>query len=225
MQNLIYSDANEAANPTQILDKTMAEAIRAVQIRENAREANGWVDIVAIDEELSTRLENSQAEIDYEYEDLPDVRDASRLIDVELQDGEIVARLSDDGETEVQPETGTARSAGGMSHDAVLMDTETALTERGFSVDILEQDGASNPTPPRRTQTTTWCSTSRPRRRRLTDPRKSCRTSNERTTQIASRSSSSALAILRPSGRRDSRNILAAAARAGGRHRAVLQLR
>jgi len=51
MQNLIYSDANEAANPTQILDKTMAEAIRAVQIRENAREANGWVDIVAIDEE------------------------------------------------------------------------------------------------------------------------------------------------------------------------------
>jgi len=103
-----------------------------------------------------------------------------------------VARLSDDGETEVQPETGTARSAGGMSHDAVLMDTETALTERGFSVDILEQDGASNPTPPRRTQTTTWCSTSRPRRRRLTDPRKSCRTSNERTTQIASRSSSSA---------------------------------
>jgi len=42
MQNLIYSDANEAANPTQILDKTMAEAIRAVQIRENAREANGW---------------------------------------------------------------------------------------------------------------------------------------------------------------------------------------
>jgi len=108
MQNLIYSDANEAANPTQILDKTMAEAIRAVQIRENAREANGWVDIVAIDEELSTRLENSQAEIDYEYEDLPDVRDASRLIDVELQDGEIVARLSDDGETEVQPETGTA---------------------------------------------------------------------------------------------------------------------
>jgi len=145
MQNLIYSDANEAANPTQILDKTMAEAIRAVQIRENAREANGWVDIVAIDEELSTRLENSQAEIDYEYEDLPDVRDASRLIDVELQDGEIVARLSDDGETEVQPETGTARSAGGMSHDAVLMDTETALTERGFSVDILEQDGSEQP--------------------------------------------------------------------------------
>jgi len=48
----------------------MAEAIRAVQIRENAREANGWVDIVAIDEELSTRLENSQAEIDYEVRGL-----------------------------------------------------------------------------------------------------------------------------------------------------------
>jgi len=205
MQNLIYSDANEAANPTQILDKTMAgRFVPFKSERTPARQTAGWTSSPST--RNSTRLENSQAEIDYEYEDLPDVRDASRLIDVELQDGEIVARLSDDGETEVQPETGTAaRSAGGMSHDAVLMDTETALTERGFSVDILEQDGASNPTPPRRTQTTTWCSTSRPRRRRLTDPRKSCRTSNERTTQIASRSSSSALAILRPSGRRDSR--------------------
>jgi len=70
------------------------------------------------------------------------VRDASRLIDVELQDGEIVARLSDDGETEVQPETGDCWIGRRMSHDAVLMDTETALTERGFNVDILEQDGS-----------------------------------------------------------------------------------
>jgi len=93
------------SEPTQILDKTMAEAIRAVQIRENAREANGWWTSSPSTRNSRHALENSQAEIDYEYEDLPDVRDASRLIDVELQDGEIVARLSDD-ETEVQPETG-----------------------------------------------------------------------------------------------------------------------
>jgi hypothetical protein len=145
MQNLIYSDANEAANPTKILGETMAEAIRAVQLREGVREENGWVDVTAVDEELSIRLENSQTDIDYEYEDLLDVRESSRLIEVELQDDDIVTRLSDDGETEVQPETGAVESAGGADHDAVLMDTEWALTERGFSVDILEQDGSEQP--------------------------------------------------------------------------------
>jgi len=63
MQNLIYSDANEAANPTQILDWTRRWPRRFVPFKSERtpREANGWVDIVAIDEELSTRLENSQA--------------------------------------------------------------------------------------------------------------------------------------------------------------------
>ncbi len=145
MQNLIYSDANEAANPTKILDETMAEAIRAVQIREDVRTENGWVDVTAVDEELSVRLENTQPDIDYEYEDLPDVREASRLLEVKLENDDIVARLSDEGETTVQPETGAVGSAGGTIHDAVLMDTETALTERGFSVDILEQDGSEQP--------------------------------------------------------------------------------
>ncbi|ELY73532.1 type IV secretory system conjugative DNA transfer family protein [Natrinema pallidum] len=145
MQNLIYSDANEAANPTKILDETMAEAIRAVQIREDVRTENGWVDVTAVDEELSVRLGNSHPDIDFEYDDLPDVRETSRLLEVELKNDDIVARLSDEGETTVQPETGAVGSAGGTSHDAVLMDTETALTERGFSVDILEQDGSEQP--------------------------------------------------------------------------------
>jgi hypothetical protein len=145
MQNLIYSDANEAADPTQILDATMADAIRAVQIRGDVREANGWVAVPAVDEELATRLENTHPNIDYADDDLPEVRDASRLIDVELQDGDVVTRLSEAGEAEVQPETGDVKSAGGTSHDAVLVDTERALIERGFSVDILEQDGSEQP--------------------------------------------------------------------------------
>jgi len=145
MQNLIYSDANEAANPTKILGETMAEAIRAVQIRERVRSENGWVDVTTVDEELAVRLENSQFDIDYEYEDLPDVRESSRLIEVELQDDDIVTRLSDDGETEVQPETGAVGSAGGPDHDAAIIDAERALTERGFSVDVLEQDGSEQP--------------------------------------------------------------------------------
>jgi hypothetical protein len=145
MQNLIYSDANEAANPTKILGETMAEAVRAVQLRAGVRDENGWVDVTAVDEELSIRLENRQPDIDYEYEDLPEVRDSSRLLEVELQDDDVVTRLSDDGETEVRPETGAVGSAGGSDHDAVLMDTERALTERGFSVEILEQDGSEQP--------------------------------------------------------------------------------
>ncbi|MFD1564598.1 type IV secretory system conjugative DNA transfer family protein, partial [Haloarchaeobius amylolyticus] len=145
LQNLIYSDSNEAANPTKILDETMAEALRTVQIREGVREANGWVEVTAVDEELVARLEKTEPEIDYAYEDLPDVRDASQLIEVDLQNDEIVARLTDEGEELVRPKTGTVGSAGGTSHDAVLLDTEVALTERGFSVEILEQDGSEQP--------------------------------------------------------------------------------
>ncbi|WP_254525986.1 type IV secretory system conjugative DNA transfer family protein [Natrinema caseinilyticum] len=145
LQNLIYSDANKAVNPAKILDETMADAIRTVQIREGVRTENGWVDVTAVDEELSMKLKKSELEVEYAHEDLPDVRDASRLIDVDLQDDEIVVRLTDEGETQVQPETGIVGSAGGASHDALLMDTEVALTERGFSVEILEQDGSEQP--------------------------------------------------------------------------------
>ncbi|NEU59139.1 type IV secretion system DNA-binding domain-containing protein [Halorussus sp. MSC15.2] len=145
MQNLIYSDANEAASPTQILDKTMAEAVRAVQIRAGVRAENGWVDVTTVDDELAVRLENQDADIEYAPEDLPDVRDASGLMEVELQDDDIVVRLTEDGETMVEPETGSVRSAGGETHDAVLVETEAALTERGFSVEIVEQDGSDQP--------------------------------------------------------------------------------
>ncbi|UPV77243.1 type IV secretion system DNA-binding domain-containing protein (plasmid) [Halorussus limi] len=145
MQNLIYSDSNEAANPTRILDKTMAEAIRAVQIRAGVRTENGWVDVTVVDDELAVRLDNQDADIEYAPEDLPDVRDASGLMEVELQDDDIVVRLTEDGETMVEPETGSVRSAGGETHDAVLVDTEEALTERGFSVEVVEQDGSEQP--------------------------------------------------------------------------------
>jgi len=79
------------------------------------REANGWVDVTAVDEELVARLEKTELEIDYADEDLPDVRDASRLIEVDLQNGEIVVRLTDKGEEFVQPKTGTVGSAGGTA--------------------------------------------------------------------------------------------------------------
>ncbi|QCS44724.1 type IV secretory system conjugative DNA transfer family protein [Natrinema versiforme] len=145
LQDLIYSDSNEAANPKQIVEETMAEAVRAVQIRESVRAENGWVDVTIVDEELAARLENTEPEIDVTPEDLPDVREESQLLEVTLQNDDIVVRLTDDGETVVEPETGTVRSAGSSIHDAVLLETETALTERGFSVEILEQDGSEQP--------------------------------------------------------------------------------
>ena len=145
LNDLLYSNSNEAANPTKILEETMAEAVRAVQIREGVRAENGWVDVTITDEELAVRLEKADPEIDFVPEELPDIRDTSRLLEVTLQNDDIVVRLTEDGETLVEPETGTVRSAGSSSHDAVLLETETALTERGFSVEILEQDGSEQP--------------------------------------------------------------------------------
>ncbi|SFT09269.1 type IV secretory system conjugative DNA transfer family protein [Halostagnicola kamekurae] len=145
LNDLLYSDSNEAANPTKILEETMAEAVRAVQIRDGVREKNDWVDVATVDEELAVRLEKADPKIDFDREELPDIREGSRFLEVTLQNDDIVIRLTDDGETSVEPETGTVRSAGGSTHDAVLLETETALTERGFSVEILEQDGSEQP--------------------------------------------------------------------------------
>ncbi|MCO8242971.1 TraM recognition domain-containing protein [Haladaptatus sp. AB643] len=150
LRNLLYSDSNDAANPEKLLAETMAEAIRAVQLREGVRATNGWVDALAVDEELVHRLEHTdddQPDIDYDPLDFPDIRDTSRLIevDIDLQDDAVVTRLSEDGEKVVRPETGTVRSAGGTGHDALLSDTERVLTEHGFSVSIVEQDGSEQP--------------------------------------------------------------------------------
>lgn len=150
LQNLLYSDSNDAANPEKLLAETMAEAIRAVQLRESVREENGWVETTAVDYELLQRLDrDDEAHLDIEVDpvDLLDVRDTSRLIEVDLdvEADTVVARLSEDGEDAIWPETGNVRAAGGAEHDALLTDTERALTERGFSVSILEQDGSAQP--------------------------------------------------------------------------------
>ncbi|WP_394352018.1 type IV secretory system conjugative DNA transfer family protein [Halorussus halophilus] len=150
LQNLLYSDSNDAANPEKLLAETMAEAIRAVQLREGVRETNGWVDAPTVDEELLVRLDQTDHDhLDIETDPLefPDVRDTSRLIevDIDLQNDAVVTRLSEDGEDIVQPDTGDVRSAGGSEHDALLSDTERVLTEQGFSVQIVEQDGSTQP--------------------------------------------------------------------------------
>ncbi|MFC6732371.1 MULTISPECIES: TraM recognition domain-containing protein [unclassified Haladaptatus] len=150
LQNLLYSDSNDAANPDKLLAETMAEAIRAVQIREGVRADNGWVDVTTVDDELIVRLESADEDhpnLNVDPVDLPDIRDTSRLIetDIDLQADTVVTRLSDAGEDAARPETGAVRSAGDTAHDALLADAETILTEHGFSVSIIEQDGSSQP--------------------------------------------------------------------------------
>ncbi|WP_394327984.1 type IV secretory system conjugative DNA transfer family protein [Halogranum amylolyticum] len=150
LQNLLYSDSNDAANPDKLLAEMMAEAIRAVQIRKGVRADNGWVDVTAVDDELIVRLESANEDhsnLDVDPANLPDIRDTSRLIeaDIDLQTDTVVTRLSDAGADAVRPETGAVRSAGDTAHDALLADAETTLTEQGFSVSIIEQDGSSQP--------------------------------------------------------------------------------
>ncbi|QLD91242.1 type IV secretory system conjugative DNA transfer family protein [Natronomonas salina] len=150
LQNLVYSDANEAVSVESLLAEAMAEAIRAVQLREGVRETNGWVDTPDVDAELMTRIEAFDTDVsatDVDPVDLPDVREASPLIEVDLdrERDTVVTRLSEDGNAAVTPATGDVQSAGGDDHDALLTDAERALTEQGFSVRLHEQDGRTQP--------------------------------------------------------------------------------
>jgi len=144
MQNLIYSDANEAANPTQILDKTMAEAIRAVQIRrERPRGKTAeWTS--------SPSTRNSRHASRISLLNRLRVRGLYRTCATRFNRCRVTGRRDCGagsprrGKWRCSPKRGPLIGRGEMSHDAAPMDNETALTERGFSVDILEQDGSES---------------------------------------------------------------------------------
>jgi len=130
------------------LDRALASAIRIVQIRTGEHETNGWVPVADVDDELRACYDAAEVEEPPpEYETLADVRERSRLIDVDLDDsGEtVVAQLTDAGEDAVAIDTGDVRAAGGDRHDAMLAEIEQALTPLGFTVTIEEQDGADRP--------------------------------------------------------------------------------
>ncbi|WP_323173254.1 type IV secretion system DNA-binding domain-containing protein [Natrialba sp. PRR66] len=150
LRNLMYREYNEVASADALtVDRVMAKAVRAVQLRENVRDQNGWVPVTDVDEEVIERLEsNTETEgLDRDLEKFPDVRQESPLIDVDLsvRDETVVVRLTSEGEEIAEPETGDVRSAGGAAHDTLLFDLEAVLTQLDFSVDILEQDGGEQP--------------------------------------------------------------------------------
>jgi hypothetical protein len=134
--------------PDGDMDLALASAIRTVQIRADEHETNGWVPVQDVDAEL--RACYDAAEVDDappEYDVLTDVRQRSRLIEVDLDEhGEtVVTRLTDVGEEAVTVDTGDVRAAGGDRHDALLAQIEEALTPLGFTVTVEEQDGADRP--------------------------------------------------------------------------------
>jgi hypothetical protein len=124
----------------------MARAIRAVQLSNEVRETNGWVSVEDVDEELLSRIEEDTIEAQG-YETLPEVREASSLIEVDLPDGasSVQCRLTDEGEQAATPDTSTSPTGGGEHHDSVLEFVEQSLATAGFSVEILDQNGESRP--------------------------------------------------------------------------------
>ncbi|QRV17424.1 type IV secretion system DNA-binding domain-containing protein (plasmid) [Haloterrigena salifodinae] len=150
LRNLIYREHNEAASPDALtVDRVMADAIRAVQMRADVRDENGWVSVPAVDKEVIDRLETGEQGFDdtVDRDEFPDVRQESPLIDVDIsvREDSVVVRLTDEGEKIAEPETGDVRAAGGDEHDALLLDLENTLTKHGFHVDIFEQDGSDQP--------------------------------------------------------------------------------
>ncbi|WP_135665817.1 ATP-binding protein [Halorhabdus rudnickae] len=128
------------------LEVAMARAIRAVQLSNEVRETNGWVSVEDVDEELLSRIEEGVIEAEG-YETLPEVRDASSLIEVDLPDGasSVQCRLTNEGEQAATPDTSTSPTGGGEHHDSVLEIVEQSLAAAGFSVEVLDQNGESRP--------------------------------------------------------------------------------
>ena len=128
------------------LEVAMARAIRTVQLSNDIRKTNDWVSVETVDEELLSRINESTIKRQG-YEALPDVREASSLIEVNLSDeaSTVQCRLTDEGEQAAQPDTSTSPTGGGEAHDSALATAERALPTAGFFVEVLDQNGAARP--------------------------------------------------------------------------------
>ncbi|WP_254280751.1 helicase HerA domain-containing protein [Haloarcula marina] len=134
------------ATTNQDLDQALAKTIRIVQLRDGVRDENGWVTVEDVDAELRSYFDDLDADPP-EYDVLADIRERSRLLEVDLDaaDDTLLVRLTDAGESAAAPETGDTRAAGSEAHDAALHEIEAALTPLGFRVTILRQDGNELP--------------------------------------------------------------------------------
>lgn len=141
-------DVDVADGADRPLDHVMAEAIRAVQLQQDVRESNEWVPVEPVDETVVARLADDALD-ERGYEVLPRVREASDLVEVDLRTSgdahTVVTRLTAEGEAAADPDTGEGQFSGGEAHDDALRAIEGALTDCGFSVHIITQNGEQTP--------------------------------------------------------------------------------
>ncbi len=128
------------------IDIALANAVRTIQLRQDVREENGWVPVQPVDQALRTQFEAADASPP-SIEELGEIRDRSRLLEVTLnqEHGEIVVRLTDEGEAVTEPDTGDVRSSGSNLHDTLLFAAERELSRQGFDVTVFTQDGSEKP--------------------------------------------------------------------------------
>ncbi|MFP8890598.1 conjugal transfer protein [Natrialbaceae archaeon A-CW2] len=128
------------------LDHALVHVIRNIQLREDCREDNGWVDAKVVDTELHTAFAGVDAEPPA-HEEIAAVRRQSRLLEVDLSQTtrDIVVRLTDAGEAIVTPDTGSSRTSGSIRHDEAITQIEVGLTKIGCTVSIPKQDGSEQP--------------------------------------------------------------------------------
>ncbi|WP_076610444.1 conjugal transfer protein [Natronorubrum thiooxidans] len=141
LQDVLGADSSD-------LDHALAHIIRNLQLREDSREDNGWIDAKTVDVELRTAFEEEHANADLpSFEDLADVRQRSRLIEVGLSQAsrDVAVRLTDAGESVVALDTGESRAAGSIRHDEAITRIDAALTKIGCTVSVPKQDGSEQP--------------------------------------------------------------------------------
>ncbi len=127
------------------LDHALVRVIRNLQLREDCRESNGWINAKTADNELQMAF----AEVDTgppTPDEIAAVRQRSRLIEVGLDDSRNTAvRLTAAGESIVTPDTGTSQTSGSIRHDEAISHVEAALTKIGCTVSVPKQDGSEQP--------------------------------------------------------------------------------
>ncbi|WP_152419800.1 ATP-binding protein [Natrialba hulunbeirensis] len=128
------------------IDIALANAVRTIQLRQDTREENGWVPVQPVDQVLQTQFEAADASPP-SIEELGEIRGRSRLLEVTLdqEHGEIVVRLTGEGQAVTKPDTGDVRSSGSDLHDELLFVVERELSRQGFDVTVFTQDGSEKP--------------------------------------------------------------------------------
>ncbi|EMA56310.1 primase-like DNA-binding domain-containing protein [Halococcus thailandensis] len=109
---------------------------------ETGRDANVWIAAEDVDDEIEAYFERVEGDVSPpSRETLSNVREKSQLFEMQLGDEhQPVVRLTAMGENTVTIETGSVQASGGEDHDSALERMHTALSARGYHVQVFEQD-------------------------------------------------------------------------------------